>query len=294
MISELSILIPTYNSKCISLVEKLAQLCSCIPELKYEIIVADDGSRDQVAIISNLLINELEHCHYIRRKENVGRAKIRNFLADQAQYEWLLFLDSDVKIVSDDFIRNYLNPQADVVSGRTKIFPSHDKKNLRSKYETKWATCHSADKLNENPYEHFVTANFICRSKVFDVCRFDERFLQYGYEDTAFGISLKENGFTLQHIYNPVGFDKFDSNSSYLQKVEVSLHTLYRFRDELRGYSQVQKVVEYAAGHHILWLLRLWHCLFGRLIRYVLEKYYPSLLLFNIYKVGYYATIKFD
>ncbi len=292
MIQSLSILIPVHDSKCYALVEKLHDLATQLEGLKYEIIVADDGSRDQVSIISNLRINELDHCRYIRRKENVGRAKIRNFLADEAQYDWLLFLDCDVKIVSDDFLLNYLNPQADVVSGRTKIIPSLDRQNLRSKYETQWADSHKVEDLNKRPYEQFLTTNFLCRRTVFDVCRFDERFTTYGFEDLAFGIALQRNGISIVHIANPVGLYEFETNERYMQKVEESLRTLHHFRDELRGYSQVQNVEE-ACGHwHIAWLLRLWHRLFGSLIRRILIKHCPCLLLLNIYKVGYYAAIR--
>ena len=291
MIKSLSILIPVHDSKCYALVEKLHGLAERAEGLEYEILVADDGSRDQVSIISNLRIGELDHCRYIRRTENVGRAKIRNFLADEAQYDWLLFLDCDVKIVSDDFLLNYLSPQADVVSGRTKIIPSPDKKNLRSKYEVQWADSHRVEDFNKRPYEHFVTANFLCRRSVFGVCRFDERFTTYGFEDLAFGIALQKNAISIMHIANPVGIYKFETNERYIQKVEQSLRTLHRFRDELRGYSQVQTAVEAFGRWHSAWLLRLWHRLFGSLVRRILTKHSPSLLLFNVYKVEYYAAL---
>ncbi len=291
MIKSLSILIPVHDSKCYALVEKLHGLAGQVEGLEYEILVADDGSRDQVSIISNLRIGELDHCRYIRRRENVGRAKIRNFLADEAQYDWLLFLDCDVRIVSDDFLLNYLTPQADVVSGRTKIIPSPDRQNLRSKYETQWADSHKVEDFNKRPYEHFVTANFLCRRTVFDVCRFDERFTTYGFEDLAFGIALQRNGISIVHIANPVGIYKFETNERYIYKVEESLRTLHHFREELRGYSQVQTVVETCGRWHATWLLRLWHKSFGSLIRSILTKHYPSLLLLNIYKVEYYAAI---
>lgn len=291
MIKSLSVLIPVHDSKCYALVDKLHGLAEQVEGLEYEILVADDGSRDQVCIISNLRIGELDHCRYIRRKENVGRAKIRNFLADEAQYDWLLFLDCDVKIVSDDFLLNYLSPQADVVSGRTKIIPSPDKKNLRSKYEVQWARCHKADDLNKRPYEFFLTTNFLCRRSVFGVCRFDERFTTYGFEDLAFGIDLQKNAISIMHIANPVGLDKFETNECYIRKVEQSLRTLHHFRNDLRGYSQVQTVVEAFGHRHAAWLLRLWHRIFGSLIRSILVKHRPSLMLLNIYKVEYYASL---
>lgn len=178
-----------------------------------------------------------------------------------------------------------------MVSGRTKIIPSSDKKNLRCKYEVQWADSHRAEDLNKRPYEYFVTANFLCRRSVFGVCRFDERFTTYGFEDLAFGIALQKNAISIMHIANPVGLDKFETNERYMQKVEQSLRTLHRFRNDLRGYSQVQTVVEAFGRWNAAWLLRLWHRIFGSLIRRILVKHRPSLLLLSIYKVEYYASL---
>lgn len=47
MKKELSILIPTFNDICVDLVQALARQCESIQRLKYEIIVADDGSTNE-------------------------------------------------------------------------------------------------------------------------------------------------------------------------------------------------------------------------------------------------------
>ena len=67
-----------------------------IQDLSFEVIVADDGSDIQKTIEENKAINQFSHCKYIIRETNVGRSAIRNFLASQATYPYLLFLDSDV------------------------------------------------------------------------------------------------------------------------------------------------------------------------------------------------------
>ena len=64
-----------------------------LSDFEYEILVADDG-RDLSTITANRKINEIENCRYIEREKNVGRSAIRNFLAKEAKYEWLLFIDS--------------------------------------------------------------------------------------------------------------------------------------------------------------------------------------------------------
>ena len=76
---ELSVLIPTYNHVCVPLVKQLLPLLEAAT-IDYEILIADDGSTDTDTIKDNQTINTLPHCRYIVRKENVGRATIRNFL----------------------------------------------------------------------------------------------------------------------------------------------------------------------------------------------------------------------
>ena len=90
---ELSILIPTYNDVCTDSVNTLMQQAESIGDLRFEIIVADDASTDENVGEANRAIDRMTNCRYIRRENNVGRAAIRNFLAQEARYEWLLFVD---------------------------------------------------------------------------------------------------------------------------------------------------------------------------------------------------------
>ena len=120
-IQSLSILIPTYNDQCVSLVDALRRQ-SETAGITYEILVADDGSTDLSIVEDNSRINQWEHCHYIVRTQNSGRAAIRNFLAQQAQYDYLLFIDSDMTITSSDFISRYLAvTDAEVINGGVSI-----------------------------------------------------------------------------------------------------------------------------------------------------------------------------
>lgn len=68
---------------------------------------------------------------------------------------------------------------------------------------------------------------------------FDERFIHYGYEDVLCGKSLKDNHISILHVDNPLGYEHFIGNMSFIRKTEEeSLHTLYQFRTELQGYSR--------------------------------------------------------
>ena len=111
----LSILIPTYNYDCYDLVKELhRQALEC--NIEFEIIVADDCSTTKLSKLQ--LIIELSNCHLIKPQQNLGRAKIRNFLADQSQYNHLLFLDSDSFPANDNFLKKQPPILIKRISGR--------------------------------------------------------------------------------------------------------------------------------------------------------------------------------
>ena len=117
MMKSLSILIPTFNDVCLELVSQLSTQAAAIKELEYEILVADDGSTDTDVVKANSAINAFPRCRYIRREENVGRSAIRNFLAQTAQYERLLFVDGDMKMARADFVRKYAKTEGPLLYG---------------------------------------------------------------------------------------------------------------------------------------------------------------------------------
>ena len=102
----ISILIPTYNAVCLPLIEKVHSQAVAL-QIPFEILLADDASREDIRQ-QNRKITEWQGCRYLQKEENQGPARIRNYLASEAQYPYLLFLDSDVMPVSDSFIAEYL------------------------------------------------------------------------------------------------------------------------------------------------------------------------------------------
>ena len=291
MKKSLSILLPSYNNRCYSLVAALKAQADSISGLSYEIIVADDGSRDQVAVISNLRINELDCCRYIRRRENAGRSAIRNFLASEAEGERLLFLDSDVQLVSDTFLAAYLAADADVVNGGVTVIGEGRRWCLRHVYEKHAEPFHTAARRAEYGYKNFHSANFMVRRKAFSRCRFDEGITEYGYEDILFGLDLEASGFSLKHIDNPVGLDIDESNPAFLLKTEASLRTLKTLESRIGDSSPVVRCTRRLRSVRLLWAVKLWHRLFSPLERRNLLGNRPSLKVFKMYKLGYYTSL---
>lgn len=295
--TKLSILLPSYNNRCYSLVAELKKQADMIASLEYEIIVADDGSRDQVCIIHNYLINELEHCRYIRRHENVGRSRIRNFLASEAKGDWLLFLDSDVSVKDNSFVAKYLQAFDDthgVICGGTIVDDEGQHRyatNLRYRYERSEQRHHNISARLQNPYKSFRTTNFACYKETFGQIGFDERFTLYGYEDVMFGKMIKKHSIGIKHIDNPVRLNDFENNMQFLSKTEESLRTLNQFGYELNGYSTILDVSSELKKKHLRHLVWLWHKLFGRLEKKNLIGDNPSLFVYKLYKIGYFTIL---
>jgi hypothetical protein len=143
----------------------------------------------------------------------------------------------------------------------------------------------------QNKYQSFRSTNFMIQREAFDRCHFDERFTKSGYEDVLFGKHLKQHHISALHIDNPVVMTQFESNADYMSKIEGQLHILYEFRHDLRGYSRLLKFVQGIHIPAILWLIRLWHRLFGAAERRNLCGSRPQLSLFRLYQLGYFLSL---
>lgn len=293
MKQRLSVLIPTFNDVCLQLVGQLQMQAAAIDGLEYEILVADDGSTNCAVVETNMGINALPHCHYIRREENVGRSAIRNFLAQTAKHEWLLFIDGDMSMEREDFIRRYVETEGDLVYGGYIVTGDETKltNNLRYIYEKSAECHHTADKRQETPYADFHTSNFLIASDIYERHPLDVRFRHYGYEDVLLGKVLKNSNIHIKHIDNPLAFCTFEDNQHFVEKTEEGLRTLAQFQEELKGYSRLlalaQKVRKSRLDHL---LIPLYNTMSDRW-RNNLCGNHPSLYLFKWYKLGFLLNL---
>lgn len=291
----LSILIPTFNDDCTTLVENLVHQASSLNAIDWEIIVGDDVSTNQAVVDANRSINALPHCRYVFKEVNEGRAAIRNFLAQQAQGEWLLLLDADLTMIDDHFLEKYIEAmkQADVVCGDYKVMEGPEG-NLRYAYEKAAACQQRLSSRNSNPYHDFKVSNCMIRTEVFAAHPLDTRFRAYGYEDVFLGKELEHHGIKVLHIDAPLGFSQFETNAQFMAKTEEGLRTLCQFREELQGYStllyHVEKLRRLRLTSLVLFVFRQWR----KRWRSNLQSAQPSLLRFKLYKLGYYLQLIAD
>lgn len=302
---DLSILLPSYNNVCVSLVQVLQRQADALrgrlgKPFRYEIIVADDGSTDAACIDANRVIGDMLHCRYLRMEQNVGRAQIRNVLISESRGDYVLLIDSDLFLCDDNYLYKYATSTADVVYGGTRIggegFAMVDneantenlKGNLRYIYEKKAEPSHRAAFRQLRPNQEISVCNLYARRDIMEAHPFDSRFKAYGYEDVLFGKRLAESGIEVTHIDNPVLINEFEPNSVFVKKTEEAILTLCRFEQDLEGYSNLKTKVTSLGRYIPLSLFRLWHRIMKNKEKRNLTGSKPSLLLFKIYKLGFF------
>lgn len=302
---DLSILLPSYNNVCVSLVQVLQRQADALrgkldKPFRYEIIVADDCSTDAACIDANRVIGDMLHCRYLRMEQNVGRAQIRNVLISESRGDYVLLIDSDLFLCDDNYLYKYATLTADVVYGGTRIggkgFAMVDdeantenlKGNLRYIYEKKAEPSHRAVFRQLRPNQEISVCNLYARRDIMEAHPFDSRFKAYGYEDVLFGKRLAESGIEVTHIDNPVLINEFESNSVFVKKTEEAILTLCRFEQDLEGYSNLKTKVSTLGRYIPLSLFRLWHRIMKNKEKRNLTGSKPSLLLFKLYKLGFF------
>lgn len=228
----LSILIPVYNYKVVKLVQALQKQCEKIKR-NYEIIVFDDQSESQFKA-HNKILSGYFGVNYTELSENLGRARIRNWLAKSARYENLLFLDCDSKIVRKDFVISYFDKLTDfdLVSGGRIYAPKEPKaytKRLHWLYGT-YKESRSALERTKFPVKYFHSNNFLIRRDVIMDVPFKEDVTGYGYEDLHLAKALKEKGYRIEHIENPVEHLGLEKNKTFLSKTRTAIDNLLHLK----------------------------------------------------------------
>ena len=291
----LSILIPVYNYNVFPLVNELVKQCTFIG-IEFEIICLDDAS--QQFLIENNKINDFDNASYYVLKQNIGRSAIRNLLAKSAVYENLLFLDADTIPVSDRFISNYIsqisNDEKVVYGGILYEDTKPSKQQLLRWVYGKKREALSTFKRNKNPYLSFLTLNFLIKKSVFSKVIFNEKIPNLRHEDTLFSFELMQHQFEIIHIENPVYHLGIEDSKTFLRKSEEAVLGLKNLIDNKLISPEYVKLSHYfriAKKYHLQSVIA-----FGfRILKPVFSKQLlskkPSLLIFDLYRLGYYCTL---
>ena len=232
----LSILIPIYNYNINCLVDDLNEQCAAL-KIKYEIILMDDNSEQMFQDV-NQPVSKLSNIRYEVLSENVGRAVIRNKLAEASKFNTLIFLDCDISIIQPDFVKSYLDAsfESDVVVGGITYADEPPPSQLFFRwYYGRKREVSTAAKRNKNPFKGFNTMSFCIQKSVFQTVKFDTDIFQYGHEDTLFGLELGRKGYFILHIDNPIQHDGLDTFDDFIDKTHKSLETLLQLHHQEKG-----------------------------------------------------------
>lgn len=258
--------------------------------LTVEILIVEDGSNEAGKQLNAALTKEQEVSLFSFEK-NKGRSAARNFMAQQAKGEYLLFIDADSVPVSPSYISIYLDQLHSnvILSGGTHYSEIHRTKErlLHWKYGM-YREIHAALKSNR---VGFQSNNFLIHTATFQTVQFDESLILYGHEDTLFGIMAKAKGITVHGIDNPVIHTGIETNEVFLSKSEEGIRSLLQIirqktsytidlEKEFRLWATYRKIESYKMTWTLTLFLFLKHP-----IRWLLLNFSGPLLLFDFYKL---------
>ena len=294
----LSICIPVYNYDVGRLVRDL-HLQAEKTAYPFEILLMDDASEEKFREMNQTI--ECEFVRYIQLNENIGRSRIRNRLAEEAKYPYLLFMDCDSAIASPEYIENYIHffdPQIVCCGGRMyEDKAPADSTYLRWKYGVA-RECISAAERRKSSNTGFQTNNFLIYKNVFERVKFNEALDGYGHEDTLFGLELLGQGIIIQHIDNPLIHLGLESASDFLRKTENGISNLHRveliLREKYSGYidhSRLTRSKLFLQKFHLLGFTSKLFSILRQPMKNNLLSKNPSLLIFDLYRLGLLCSL---
>lgn len=291
----LSILIPTYNYAILALVKNVHQQC-LEAQIPFEIICLDDQS-DNDYQIENLNISTLPNCIYNVNQTNVGRTRTRQRLAEQAKYDWLLFLDADVIPVTSAFIQHYI----DAIQLNTVIFGGYQyekestdaTKILRYRYGKEREEKYASER-NKNPYTYVFSGNMLVPKSIFLNFNYQANEKNYGM-DIYFGYQLYQQHISVLHLDNPILHLGLETNEVYFQKALQGVESRKKYLLHEKGVDQMNPLVQAYAKLKKLGLTKLVAVGF-KIVAPFLKKNIlstnPKLVYFDIYRLGYLCSLE--
>lgn len=292
----ISILIPAFNQDVNRLVARLSAGFSHLQQAG-EIIVMDDGSTPAYQALNSSLATQ-PFVRYVPHAQNHGRIRIRQMLAEAATCEWLLFLDGDSELVSDDFLPHYYQAiktnTGVLVGGRT--YSTTPPVDCALRLHWKYGAAREGRRPAGNSQPAFMTNNFCIQAQHFRQLSFDTGGEGYGHEDTWIGIQVEKAAIPVHYIDNPVLHTGLEKNTVFIAKSENALLNLHKLSTSVAPELLARHVKLFRVYQN----LRKWNATWIPLWGYKLLKKYitgnlhscdPSLTLFDLYRLQYFIRL---
>lgn len=291
----LSILIPVYNYNVVPLVLELHKQClEC--EIDFEIKVIDDGSK--LYIDENQEINSLSNCHFEVLAKNIGRSAIRNLLAKKAEFDSLLFLDADTIPINSNFINKYIES---INQGHLVILGGYRYANIKPKDECilrykygKEREEQTDTKRNLNPYQFVFSGNILIQKNIFIVTNYASDNSFYGM-DVYFAYQLFIKKIELLHIENPIYHLGLESNIVFFEKSLKAVESRKQFLVNCEKIEKISPLIKYyntLKKYRLLSIVIVCFSISKPILKKLILNKNPSLLSFDLYRLGYFCTLK--
>ena len=293
----ISVLIPTYNYNVYPLVREIHKQLGKTG-IDFEVRVYDDAST--LTFDNQNLLQELPGVVYQTNPQNIGRLATRYKLAQDAKYDWLLFMDADVfpkdRFFATKLLQDIEKNQADVYFGGITVpaNPTSPDRTLRWKYGKIRENKALPDRLKE-PYKSLLSGTFVINKEVFLSDTKDLTLLnKYGL-DPLFSYTLKQNQRKIHHYHNPATHLGLETNQDFVKKTQDAIQTFKYLidnnllpKDYIKLTSAAYKMKKFCTG----FMCRFAFKLSNPLLKRNLLGNNPSLKLFNLYKLLYFSQLK--
>jgi glycosyltransferase involved in cell wall biosynthesis len=249
-----SVIIPTYR-RCDILKECLERLeGQQYPHRDFEIIVVNDGSRDETERIVKNFAESTDIAVSYLFQENQGQGIARNLGITRARGDIIIFIGDDI-LVEPDFLQEHLRfhdlhpAKNQAVLGLTvwdrRMPKNHfldfmvQGKALFGRFGGPQFAYDTLEGKEKADYRYFYTSNIsLKRELLFQFC-FDPDFHFYGWEDIELGYRITKNtGLDLHYNPRALGYHYHPMDESSLhgrmKSIGKSLHIFHRKHPDLR------------------------------------------------------------
>lgn len=256
-----------------------------------EIIAHDNGSDSTIHKMLQRAFQELKGVRFEAGKSSPSRSASRNWLASQAQFPYLVFLDGDSAPPDEQYVERYFDllPTDSVWVGGTAYRQEAPEEGKRMRWVYGRAREERSAMSRSSAKEYgFSSFNFLIPASIFQSIQFRASIMHYGHEDTLFGVELSARGIVLSHCDNPLLHEGLDEDSVFLEKTRTGINTLL----QLIGEGTLKKGTRLYEQYRLmqnLGLVPLYRLLFG-MLRSTWERNLksarPSLILFDLWRLG--------
>jgi len=246
---KISIIIP-YRDKVFYLKNCIESILKNSCNFEYEILLINNNSIENITLQYTNSLNSLHNIRLFDYVEPFNYSAINNFAVKNAKGKFILFLNSDVKVISKNWLGNmlYLFDDSEIgVVGAKLLYPNGTIQHAGIIFGKNIATHQflkmKAEDLGEfnivRQVEAVTGACMMTRKNLFiDLGGFDEINLPIAYNDVDYCLRLSENGFKI--IWTPeVVLYHYESAT---RKSDISVYTKILNR---KRYKQFKREQEY-------------------------------------------------